>query len=209
MRKVAVVAATMLVALTGATVGALARGIKGEAIAPGGDLSLELVGQVTNTPLGVTPATSSQYGYLSYLRGLQVFEAEPENETDALFTFYVQATTTRVLSDGPLRVLTRVGKLTIYHDPSANGSFDKPDTFRDGAPILVAGLRQQVVIDTVTGAFTTHNLNQITSTTGFRSGSRELHLGRVGQKFETVLSGHQNMPPPPSGYFAGYTFGRT
>jgi hypothetical protein len=138
-----------------------------------------------------------------------VFEAEPENETDALFTFYVQATTTRVLSDGPLRVLTRVGKLTIYHDPSANGSFDKPDTFRDGAPILVAGLRQQVVIDTVTGAFTTHNLNQITSTTGFRSGSRELHLGRVGQKFETVLSGHQNMPPPPSGYFAGYTFGRT
>lgn len=209
MRKVVVLAATMLVVLTGATVGALARGAKGEAIAPGGDLSFELVGQVTNTPLGITPATSSQYGYLSYLRGLQVFEAEPENETDALFTFYVQATTTRVLSDGPLRVLTRVGKLTIYHDPSANGSFDKPDTFRDGAPILVAGLRQQVVIDTVSGAFTTHILNQITSTTGFRSGSRELHLGRVGQKFETVLSGHQNMPAPPSGYFAGYTFGRT
>jgi hypothetical protein len=123
----------------------------------------------------------------------------------ALFTFYLQAVTTRVISDGPLRVVTRVGKITIYRDTKANGKFADPNTFRDGMPVLVAGLRQQVVVDTITGAFTTFNLNTITATTSFPGGKRRLQLGVVGQKFKTVLTGHLNMPPPPSGYFAGYT----
>src|SRR6516165_2638759 len=58
------------------------------------DLSLELVGQVTNSAPGVTPATSIQYGYLGYLRGLAIFTADPQSEKTALFTFYVQSTTT-------------------------------------------------------------------------------------------------------------------
>jgi hypothetical protein len=169
------------------------------------DVSLELVGQVTNTPLGVTPSTSTAYGYLSYLRGPRIFTSEPQSEATAVFTFYLDATTLRVISNGPLRVITRVGTFTVYRDPAANGNFTSPDSFRDGTPILVARLRQQVVIDTITNAFTTLNVNRITSTSSFSAGKRRLQLGEVGATFKTVLSGHQNMPGPPSAFFAGYT----
>jgi hypothetical protein len=189
---------------------ASAAGAAYEAHAGGGssrvrDVSLELVGEVTNAPLGVTPATSRQYGYVSYLRGLRLFTADPENETTALFTFYLQATTTRVINNGPLRVITRVGQITIYRDPGANGTFADPDTFRDGTPVLVAGLRQEAVLDTISNTFTTVNMNTITATNSFPAGKQRLQLGRVGQKFRTMLNGHNNMPAPPSGFFAGYT----
>lgn len=59
------------------------------------DLSLELVGQVTNSAAGVTPATSIQYGYVAYLRGLPIFTADPPSEKTAPLTFYVQTTTTQ------------------------------------------------------------------------------------------------------------------
>jgi hypothetical protein len=207
MRKVVVLGGSILLAV--AVVGGLeAKARAGSRADPAtkiNDLSLELVGQVTNTPLGVTPATSTQWGYLSYLRGLQVFKGEAQTETTALFTFYLQATTVRVIADGPLRIITRVGKFTVYRDTSTNGSFAAPDTFRDGTPVLVAGLRQQVVVDTVTNAFTTRNLNTITATSSFPSGKRTFRLGDVGATFATVLTGHQNMPGPPSAFFAGYT----
>jgi hypothetical protein len=35
-----------------------------------------------------------------------------------------------------------------------------------------------------------------------------VQLGTVGRRFNTLLSGHVNMPGPPSGYFAGYTLDR-
>ena len=41
------------------------------------ELNLEIVGQVQNSAPGVSPATSIQYGYLSYLRGLPVFTGVP------------------------------------------------------------------------------------------------------------------------------------
>ena len=169
-------------------------------------LSLELVGQVINTPVGVTPATSAQFGYVSYLLGLPIFKTEPEDESTALFTFFIEANTVRVINDGPLRIVTRLGTMTIYHDPSAGGTFDTPDSFREGTPVLVAQFRQQVVIDTISSTFSTHNLDQVTTTNPFPAGKRSLQLGVVGSKFETVLNGHLNMPGPPSAYFAGYTF---
>jgi hypothetical protein len=52
------------------------------------DVSLELVAQAINSTAGVVPATSIQYGYVSYLRGLPIFNTGPQNETTALFTFY-------------------------------------------------------------------------------------------------------------------------
>src|SRR5919201_4655032 len=85
------------------------------------NLSLELVGQFQNSPAGVTPATHTHYGYLSYLRGVVAFKGEPANETTALFTFNADAATVRVIPDGPLRIITRTGRLTIYRDPSTNG----------------------------------------------------------------------------------------
>ena len=167
-------------------------------------LSLEFVGQFQNSAPGVTPATHFHYGYLSYIRGRSVFRAETQNETTALFTFYANAATVRVIADGPLRIITRVGKLTIYRDPSANGNFGKPETFRDGTPVLVADFRQEVVNNTVSNSFTTFHQNTITATKPFPGRRGKVQLGRVGQTFRTFFSGQGNMPGPPSGYFGGY-----
>jgi hypothetical protein len=167
-------------------------------------LSFEFVGQFQNSPAGVTPATHTHYGYLSYVGGTSAFRASPENETTALFTFYSDAATVRVIADGPLRVVTRVGKLTIYRDASVDGNFDRAETFRDGVRVLVGQLRQQVVLDTVTGAFTTFHRVRITSTRPFQAGGKKLQLGRAGQAFRIAFSGHGNMPGPPSGFIGGY-----
>jgi hypothetical protein len=167
-------------------------------------LSFEFVGQFLNSPAGVTPATHTHYGYLSYVGGTSAFKASPGNETTALFTFYADAPTVRVIADGPLRIITRAGRLTIYRDASVDGNFDRPESFRDGARVLVGQLRQQVVLDTVTGAFTTFHRVRITSTRPFQAGGRELQLGRVGQAFKIVFGGHGNMPGPPSGFIGGY-----
>jgi hypothetical protein len=167
-------------------------------------LSLELVGQFQNSPPGQTPPTHSHYGYLSYIRGLAVFTAATQDEKSALFTFYSDAATPRVIANGPLRVVTRIGRVTIYRDPATNGDFARPASFRDGTPVLVAQLRQQVVTDTVTGSLTTFHQNTIVSTRSFPAGRRRFRLGRVGDNFRTVLNGHVTMPGPPSGYIAGY-----
>lgn len=167
-------------------------------------LSLELVGQFRNSPPGVTPATHVHYGYLSYIRGVSVFKGSAQNEGTALFTFFADAATPRVIPNGPLRIVTRVGKLRIYRDPSTDGDFARPDSFRDGTPVLVARFRQEVVNNTVTGAFTTFHQNTIVSTKPFPTGRRSVRLGRVGATFRTFFSGHGNMPGPPSGFFGGY-----
>src|SRR5919197_6063050 len=60
-------------------------------------LSFEFVGQFQNSPPGVTPATHTHYGYLSYVGGVRAFRAAPESETTALFTFFADATTLRVI----------------------------------------------------------------------------------------------------------------
>jgi hypothetical protein len=170
-------------------------------------ISLEFVGQFQNSPPAVTPPTHIHYGYLSYIRGLSVFSGAAQNETTALFTFFADAATPRVIPNGPLRIVTRVGTLTIYRDPSTNGHFDRPASFRDGAPVLVARFRQQVVTNTVTGSFTTFHQNTIVSTRPFRAGRRSVQLGRVGGTFQTFFSGHVTMPGPPSGFFGGYAVG--
>jgi hypothetical protein len=73
-------------------------------------LSLEFVGQFQNSPPGVTPPTHSHYGYLSYASGLPAFSGSAEGEKTALFTFYADAATPRVIANGPLRIITRVGR---------------------------------------------------------------------------------------------------
>jgi len=165
MKKALALAAAFVAALTLSAMAALAQAGKQDGRSDRStkvrDLSLELVGQVTNSAPGVSPATSIQYGYVAHLRGLPIFGADPQNETTALFTFYTQTTTVRVIANGPLRVISREGTMTIYRDVSRNGSFSSPDTFRDGTPVLVAGLRQQVIVDTITGSFSALNLNTI------------------------------------------------
>jgi hypothetical protein len=170
-------------------------------------LSFEFVGQFQNSPPGVTPATHSHYGYLSYVGGASAFGGSPQDEKTAFFTFYADGVTSRVIADGPLRIVTRVGKLTIYRDPSVDGSFDRPETFRDGTRVLVGEFRQQVVNNTITGSLTTFHRVRITSTRPFQAGPQKLQLGRVGQMFRVEFSGHGNMPGPPSGFVGGYGIG--
>jgi hypothetical protein len=170
------------------------------------DVSLELVGQVINSAPGVTPATSVQFGYVSQLSDLPIFNAGSQNESTALLTFYTDTTTSRVVNNGPLRIVSRTGRLTIYRDPSANGDFANPDSFRDGMPVLATVLRQQVILNTLTGAFTAHNVNTITSTSAFELGNDQVVLGRIGGRFHTAISGQLATAAPPSAYIAGYTF---
>jgi hypothetical protein len=170
------------------------------------DMSLELVGQVLNSAPGVQPPTSIQYGYVAYLHGLPIFNAgAAENESTARLSFYQDTVTRRVTNNGPLRIITRDGTATLYNDPAANGNFASPDSFRDGTPVLVARLRQQVIINTVTGSFTTFQVNKITATRAFVIGSRQARIGKVGGVFRTFLSGQVNGAPPPGAHIAGYT----
>jgi hypothetical protein len=167
-------------------------------------LALEFVGQFQNSSPGVTPPTHSHYGYLSYIGGLSAFSGAAENETTALFTFFSDAATARVIADGPMRIVTRVGLLTIYRDPSPDGDFARPESFRDGTPVLAARFRQQVVVNTVTGSLTTFHQNRIVSTRPFTAGRGTVQLGQAGATFRTFFSGQAAMPGPPSGFFGGY-----
>jgi hypothetical protein len=209
-RKMASVVGLAAAAIAASTSVALAQGttqsVRSEDVTKVRDVSLELVGQVQNSAPGVSPATSIQYGYLSYLRGLTIFKGEPQNESTALFTFYTDTTTTRVINNGPIRVINREGTITIYSDPAANGSFAAPDSFRDGTPVLVAALRQQVILDTTIGAFTAQNLNTIASTKPFQGPSGSFQLGKARDRFRTIIFGHVNAPGPPSAYMAGYAY---
>jgi hypothetical protein len=206
---------TKLLALLGASTVALASSSGAVAVRNGAasdkapvrqirNLSLEIVGQFQNSPPSVTRPTHVHYGYLAYIRQLSVFDGAPPDETNALFTFYADASTPRVIANGPLRLITRIGRLTIYRDPSTDGNFSKPDSFRNGTPVLVADFRQQVVLNTVTGSFTAFHQNTIVSTRPFPAARRRVQLGRVGDAFRTFLNGHVTMPGPPSGFFGGY-----
>ena len=212
MKKVFVLVAVVLVASTLTTVAAFgretSRSEQTEKVTKLKDLSLEFVGQLLNSPPGVTPATHAHYGYLSYISGVRAFNGTPENETTALFTFYAEAATVRVIANGPMRVITRVGMVTIYRDPTTNGDFANPETFRDGTRVLVATLRQQSIVDTVSNTFTTFHQNRITSTTPFPARQGKVQVGVVGDRFTSGFTGHLNMPGPPSGYFAGYAVSR-
>ena len=176
---------------------------------PEDQVVLEWVGQVTNFP--ATPdaplGTSEQYGYFTDIRGIaSPFGAGAQNETTARFMFFNEVTTTRVASNGPLRIIDREGTTTIYL-AGAGASFTDPSSFRAGTPIQSSAIHQQVVVDTTSGVFTVVFLNSITSTSPFELDGEEYQLGRERQMFRTTLTGHLNSPAPPNGQFGGYSVG--
>src|SRR5581483_3500684 len=150
-------------------------------------------------------ATSVQYGYVAYLRGLSIFSADPQNETTALFTFSIQTTTLRVIANGPLRIISREGTMTVYRRSAPGADFANPDSFRSGTPVLVAGLRQQVIRNTATNSFTATNASTIVSSSPFPAGDGQLRLGEPGQRFRTLINGQANATAAPSAWMAGYT----
>jgi hypothetical protein len=162
-----------------------------------GQLLMEYVGQVINgSPI---TTSSNQFGNLQAVAGV---------DPSLQLTFFTQALTIKVVANGPLRIVDRTGTTTIYL-ASAPGDFSNPDSFRSGTPVQVSTLRQQVIVDTYSGAFTVVNINTITTAAQFLSDSKEIQLGEVGKSFQTNLSGHLNTPGmSPTGWFGGYAVGK-
>jgi hypothetical protein len=166
-----------------------------------GHLLFEFVGQVSN----FTPTTSTQYGYFTWVRDIDtLFSGSPANETSARFTFYREMTNVAVVVNGTLRTISREGTTTLYLQPSGGATFSNPDSFRAGTAIQTSHSHQQVIVDTVTSAFTVVNFETVTATPRFTLDGRDTTLGRVGDVYRTSKQGHL-AAPSPAGYFSGYS----
>ena len=177
----------------------------------------ELVGQVKNSPPAGPglPATSVQYGYLTFVKGLdKIFttdDAAHQNEKTARFTFYNESVTLRVIPHGSLLIINRVGTSTIYFNETPNGDLTtpNPDSFRSGKPILTSSWRHQVVFEPapLSGHFFVHFENIVTSTDSFEMDGQEVRIGKVGNQFRVNLVGDPDPAGKVNGKFAGYVVG--
>ena len=182
------------------------------------DVAFELIGQVKNSPPAAPglPATSVQYGYLSFIQGLrtdQIFAAGgPENETTARFTFYNDSTNLRVTPHGKWLIVVREGTTTIYLDTSPDGDLTTPlpDTFRDGIPVQTSTWRHQVIFEPAPSAhFFVTFINTVTSSESFALDGETVRLANEGDKFRINLVGGPDPAGLVTGKFAGTaaTFG--
>ena len=150
-------------------------------------IGYEVVGQVLNP----SAQQSSQYGYLNFIRGLDRITTSAGavvSESTALFTFFTDTATERVINNGPMRVVDRTGTGAIYLD-SGNSDFANPDTFKKGTPVQSFTLRHQVVIDTSTGYFTATFEITITSEEAFQIDGKTYRLGHRGAVYRLNVSG--------------------
>jgi hypothetical protein len=159
---------------------------------------LEYVGNVNNSG-----ANSSQFGYFNYVTQLPAFNGTPEDAAHANFTFFTAATTQRVTTNGPLRIVDRTGTTTVYLATSP-ATFSDAESFRKGTPVQVSTMTQQVILDTSTGDFSVVNVNTITTASAFSLSGQQRQLGKMGDRFRTILRGKTNTAPPPGFFFAGY-----
>ena len=158
-----------------------------------GDVPFELVGQVQN--ISGPPATSLQFGYLSAIQGLDGIFTTPaptaQNEATALFTFFNESETRRVINHGRLRIINRVGTSTIYFDDTPDGDFGtpRPETFANGLKIQTSKFSHQVILDTTTGTFTTVFVNKVKTVEPFVFNGNKTRLGEVGDTLRIWVSG--------------------
>jgi hypothetical protein len=164
-------------------------------------IGYEAVGQVLNP----SAQQSIQYGYLNLVRGLDRITTTPGavvSELTALFTFFNDTATERVINNGPIRVVDRTGTGAIYFD-SGNADFANPNSFRKGTPIQSFTLRHQVVIDTSTGYFTTTFEITVASAKTFQIDGKMYRLGHPGVVYRLNVSGKLAQQAPPAAYIAG------
>jgi hypothetical protein len=169
---------------------------------PRGRILMEVIGQVTNP----SPASSLQYGYLSGLAGVApaaLFDGAGASEATALLTFANDSTTVRVTNIGPLRVVERTGIMTVYRRDAPGASFADPASFADGAPVMVADFRHQVVLDTTTGSFTTTFGCSVRASAPFLLDGRPRRIARVGARFRLIVYGKSNPAGPGQFVIAG------
>lgn len=164
-------------------------------------VALEYVGNVNNSG-----PNSSQFGYFSFITQLPAFNGAPEDAAHANFTFFTEAVTRRVTTNGTLRIVDRTGTTTVYLVTSP-ASFANPDSFRSGIPIQVSTVQQQVILDTTTGDFSVVNMNTVSDTCLFPIGGQQYRLGKVGDRFRTLLRGKTNAVSPPGFFIAGFGLG--
>lgn len=183
---------------------------------PEDQVAFEVIGQVKNSPSpgpGM-PATSNQYGYLSYVAGLtdnEIFAAGgPQNETTAFFTFYNESKTLRVTPHGRFNIIVREGTMTIYYNAAPSGDLTTPnsDSFRAGVPVQVSTWRHQVLFEpTPSGLFFVTFMNTIQTSPFFDAGGRFMRLGRPGDRFRISLVGGPDPAGLVNGKFAGTAIG--
>lgn len=168
-------------------------------------IGYEVVGQVLNP----SAQASQQYGYLNFVRGLNritISAGASVSETTALLTFFNDTTTDQVINNGPIRLVDRTGTGAIYFG-SGNAQFANPSTFKQGTPVQSFTLRHQVVIDTMTGYFTTTFEITVTSVKGFQIDGITYRLGHPGTVYRLTVSGRLTTQAPPSAYIAGLADG--
>lgn len=170
-------------------------------------ISVELIGQVLNA----SPKVSAQYGYVSYLSGIDTSTITAPggalSEQSALLTFYSDTATERVLNNGPMRAINRTGEVTFYLNMTPTGNFSDTVSFRQGVAVMKATLRHQVVLDMLTNGFSAHFDCIVTSSEPFTLNGKKYQLSKPGQSFEITFSGHLNQNGPPSGFMAGFVTG--
>jgi len=164
-------------------------------------VSLEFIGNVNNSG-----PNSNQFGYFSFVSQIPAFNATPETAATANFTFYTEAVNQRVTNNGTLRIVDRIGTTTVYLTTSP-ASFADPESFRSGTPIQISALRQQVILDTTTGDFSVVNINTVTDVSPFYLSGQQYQLGKLGNRFRTLLRGKTNTAAPPGFFMAGYAVG--
>ena len=176
-----------------------------------GGVAFSFIGQVNNQAPNGVGNTSSQFGYLDSINGLDsVFtSSDPalQNEHTAMFTFNVDAVTVRKKLDGQISIGNREGTFTIYQvgDPSMT-DFSSPETFKQGVSILTASLEQQVIADLTTAGFYVTNTLTVTGVQRFTVNDQQYRLAKMGQKFISTYSGRANTTGTalPSGFLAGF-----
>jgi len=175
-----------------------------------GDFSSPLIGyEVVGQVLNPSATQSQQYGYLNLVRGLDRITTSAGatvSESTALFTFFNDTATERVINNGSIRVIDRTGTGAIYFG-SGNGTFATPDTFKNGTPVQNFTLRHQVAIDTSTGYFTATFEMTITSSKSFQIDGKTYRLGHKGGVYRLNVFGKLASPTPPSAYIAGVADG--
>ena len=175
-----------------------------------GDVQFQFIGHAS-LPSPPPALAQTQYGYLTYVNGISgaetIFNPGPQNEATALFTFYADTIVERLTINGPLRIFERLGTMTIYLDTTPDGDFANPDSFRDGLPVQTSELRLQAIQDTLTGVVNVTSVHTITSSDFFHLGFSNFLLGKAGQKFRRVISGHVNMSGSPAAHIAGFAVG--
>lgn len=183
---------------------------------PEDQVAFEVIGQVKSSPSpgpGL-PATSVQYGYLSYVAGLTddqtYLPGGAQNETTAFFTFYNESKTLRVTSHGRFTIIVREGTMTIYYNaaPAGDLTTPNPDSFRSGVPVQVSTWRHQVIFEpTPSGLFFVTFMNTIQTSQSFDAGGRFMRIGRPGDMFRISLVGGPDPAGLVNGKFAGTAIG--